>query len=37
MTVVGVAMLILNNRINSIDIPYSNKFAKHRKSGEEIA
>ena len=30
-------MLILNNRINSHDIPYSIKFAKHIKLVKEIA
>jgi hypothetical protein len=30
-------MLILSNRINSYDIPYSTKFAKHIKSIGEIA
>lgn len=30
-------MLILNNRIDSHDIPYSLKFAKHGKSVKEIA
>jgi predicted Ser/Thr protein kinase len=30
-------MLILNNRINSHDIPYSIKYSKHIKTVEEIA
>jgi hypothetical protein len=37
LTVVGVALLIINNRIGTDQIPHSLKFIQHKKSEQQIA
>ena len=37
LTVVGVALFMINNRINTEQIPYSLRFAQYKKSEQDIA
>jgi hypothetical protein len=37
LTVVGVALFMINNRIGTDQIPHSLKFSQHKKSEQDIA